>query len=163
MPIKQTFEEVIANVSSKSSLAEVHGDASIIGIAEYKSQQSGKVSIKIEFKYEGSTFNAYMGLTGKSVDITNGRILKILTKAVGEAKAKEIYTKVASDEDVNDEVELAIGLAQKTNAKLKNNPVTAHVDRVKNGEFWDVKWKIDDNKVEDSGADDFINSMAEED
>ena len=142
MPIKTYFEDIMANVNTGKSLTEFHGKAKIVGVAEYKSQQTGKTSIKITFNAEGVDFGAYMGLKDKSLQITLGRLLRVLIAAVGEDKAKSLFEKLADDEDVNSETELAIALAQKVNAKLKQNEVFAQVDRVKNGEFWDVKWKI---------------------
>lgn len=173
MPVKALFDEILANVNTGKALAEIHDNCNIVGVSEYRSQQSGKTSIKVTFSYNGSEFGSFMGLKDKSLKITLGRLVKILSAAVGEEKAKTLFNKIADDEDVNSEEELAIALAQKTNAKVKQTPVVAYVDRVKNGEFWDVKWKIGaddksvtvdpkDNPAADghtSGADDFLKSF----
>lgn len=67
----------------------------------------------------------------------------MLTKSVSEEKAKAIFEAAANDEDVNDEPTLAEVLAEKLNKKLKNTPIEVYVDRVKDGDFWNVKWRLD--------------------
>lgn len=140
MPIMKSFDELLT--AGVKTIGEVHDNCKIKSIAEYHSQQSGKVSIKITFEYQGIEFPGYMGLSGKSLAITEQKIVRVLIAAVGEEKAKEIYGKCCADEDVNTDEELCIMLTQKTNAKLKNNVAVAFVDRVKDGDFWSVKWKI---------------------
>ena len=127
MPIKLSLTEAIATVERKS-IKEYTGDAQIVSVSEYRGQ-SGKLSIRVEFDVEGARFSTYCGLTENSIKFSLSRITHILIAAVGEEKAKEIFAKCAEDEDVNSERELAIALAQKTNAKLRNATVMAHVER----------------------------------
>lgn len=169
MPIHKTFDEVL--ISTGKSIGEYHGKAKINALAEYRSQQSGKISIRVTFDVKGCEFSSYMGLSDKALSITLNRLCRILVAAVGEDKAKEIFNRAAEDEDVNSERELAVSIAQRLNNKLKNIDVFANVDRVKDGDFWTVAWKVD-NGVMPEGvpdgipdgipetSDDFINEIA---
>lgn len=127
MALKVSLDEILASAERKS-IQEYKGDAKIVSVSEYRGQ-SGKLSIKVEFDVDGARFSAYSGLTEASVKITLSRITQILIAAVGEDKAKDIFNKCAEDEDVNNETDLAIMLAQKTNAKLRNATVIATVER----------------------------------
>ena len=138
MPIKISLAETLANAAPKS-IKEYTGDAKIVSLAEYRGQ-SGKLSIKVEFDVDGARFSTYCGLTENSVKFSLSRITHILIAAVGEEKAKDIFAKCAEDEDVNSEKELAIALAQKTNAKLRNATVIANVERT-------IAEKDDEGKV----------------
>lgn len=147
MALKVSLDEILANAERKS-IQEYKGDAKIVSVAEYRGQ-TGKLSIKVEFDVDGAKFGAYSGLTEASVKITLSKITQILIAAVGEAKAKEIFDKCASDEDVNNETDLAIMLAQKTNAKLRNTTVIATVERTiaekdEQGKVkkYNIKWYI---------------------
>lgn len=165
MPLKVSLNEVLANADRKS-IQEYSGDAKIVSVSEYRGQ-SGKTSIKIEFDVDGARFNAYSGLTEASTKITLSRLVHILIVAVGEDKANEIFTKCAEDEDVNSEIELAIMLAQKTNAKLRNATVMATVERTiaekdEQGKVkkYNIKWWIPKNVPENTdNTDAFIDSL----
>ena len=138
MPIKLSLAETLA-VAERKSIKEYTGDAKIVSVSEYRGQ-SGKISIKVDFDVDGARFSTYCGLTENSVKFSLSRITHILIAAVGDEKAKEIFAKCAEDEDVNNEKELAIALAQKTNAKLRNATVIAHVERT-------IAEKDDEGKV----------------
>lgn len=147
MALKVSLDEILANAERKS-IKEYKGDAKIVSVSEYRGQ-SGKLSIKVEFDVDGARFSAYSGLTEASVKITLSRITQILIAAVGEDKAKDIFNKCAADEDVNSETDLAIMLAQKTNAKLRNATVIATVERTiaekdEQGKVkkYNIKWYI---------------------
>lgn len=177
MAFKVSIDEILANAERKS-IKEYSGDAKIVSVSEYRGQ-TGKLSIKVEFDVDGAKFGAYSGLTDTSVKITLSRITHLLLAAVGEAKAKEIFDKCASDEDVNNERDLAIMLAQKTNAKLRNATVIATVERTiaevdeqGKAKKYNVKWYIKnsgtplaDTKPAETGAalpessDDFLNTF----
>lgn len=139
MSIEKSFEETL-NSLSKPRLGEFEDFAQIVGIEEYKSAKTGKTSIKLNFKYNDSDFGSFMGLTAKSLDITTKQIVRILVLAVGVEKAKEIFDKVAADEDTEDDLTFALELKNKLNNKLRSNPVKVWVIRKKEGDFWSVKW-----------------------
>ena len=147
MPIKLSLAETLA-VAERKSIKEYNGDAKIVSVSEYRGQ-SGKLSIKVEFDVDGARFATYCGLTENSVKFSLSRITHILIAAVGEEKARDIFAKCADDEDVNSENELAIALAQKTNAKLRNATVIAHVERT-------IAEKDDEGKVKKYGVKWFI-------
>lgn len=142
MPIKKTFEEIISKSNFKT-LGEIHDMCDLTAVHPYSSPRSGKNSIKLTFKKDGIEFNSFMGLSEKAVGITNKTLVRLLTKSVSEEKAKAIFEAAANDEDVNDESTLAEVLAEKLNKKLKNTPIEVYVDRVKDGDFWNVKWRLD--------------------
>lgn len=183
MALKVSLDEILASAERKS-IQEYKGDAKIVSVTEYRGQ-SGKLSIKVEFDVDGARFSAYSGLTEASVKITLSRITQILIAAVGEDKAKDIFNKCAEDEDVNNETDLAIMLAQKTNAKLRNATVIATVERTiaekdEQGKVkkYNIKWYLKkegtplaDTKPADAGkptktsaelpesSDDFLNTF----
>ena len=164
MPIKLSLSEAIATVERKS-IKEYTGDAQIVSVSEYRGQ-TGKLSIRVEFDVEGARFSTYCGLTENSIKFSLSRITHILIAAVGEEKAKEIFAKCAEDEDVNSERELAIALAQKTNAKLRNVTVIAHVERTiaeKDDEGkvkkYNVKWFIPTEQKTEAKTDSLFDSL----
>ena len=164
MPIKLSLSEAIATVERKS-IKEYTGDAQIVSVSEYRGQ-SGKLSIRVEFDVDGARFSTYCGLTENSIKFSLSRITHILIAAVGEEKAKEIFAKCAEDEDVNSERELAIALAQKTNAKLRNATVMAHVERIiaekdDDGHVkkYNVKWFIPTEQKTEAKTDPLFDSL----
>lgn len=164
MPIKLSLSEALATAERKS-IKEYNGDAKIVSVSEYRGQ-TGKLSIKVEFDVDGARFSTYCGLTENSVKFSLSRITHILIAAVGEEKAKEIFAKCAEDEDVNSENDLAIALAQKTNAKLRNVTVIAHVERTiaeKDDEGkvkkYNVKWFIPTEQKTEAKTDSLFDSL----
>lgn len=142
MPIKKTFTEIM-NQSNFKTLGEVHDMVNMTAVQPYASPRSGKNSIKITFKKDGIEFNSFMGLSEKAVKITTKLLISLLIKSVGTQKAEEIVNAAADDEDVNDDTALAEVLAEKLNKKLKATPIEVYVDRIKDGDFWSVKWRLD--------------------
>lgn len=149
MPIKVSFDEI--NTAS-TKIGEVHGVCDLIYAEDYKSERTKKHSVRFTFRSNGSDFYAFSGVSENALRITEKQILRILVKAVGEEKAKDIFNDCCNDEDVNDEVELALALAVKLGKKLKNSPIQVNVDRTKDGDFWNVKWRLADEKPAESAA-----------
>ena len=150
MAITFTFEKSNQEITLSNSVKEVHDYCNIVEAKEYKGQ-SGKTSIRLAFvTAEGGKFASYMGISDKAGEITVQRLTRILVKAVGEEDAKRIFDKVANDEDVNSDRDFVLEFASKVNRKLESSPVKVYVDRVKNGENWQVKWYFEkpaDNSI----------------
>lgn len=156
MAITFTFEKANQEITLSNSVKEVHDYCNIVEAKEYKGQ-SGKTSIRLMFvTAEGGKFASYMGISDKSAEITVQRLTHILVKSIGEEDAKRIFEKVAKDEDVNNDKEFILEFASKVNRKLESSPVKVYVDRVKNGENWQVKWYFekpaDDSIANDNAA-----------
>ena len=167
MAIKTTIDDILS-ATEKKSIQEFKGKAKISDVTEYKSQQSGKTSIKVEFDVEGAKFSAYSGLTENSVKITIAKLVSILYAAVGKAKTKEIFSNIANDEETESEAELAIGLATEARKKLKKKEVFADVDRTiaekdENGKpkRYNVKWFIPEatEEAKKDNTDSFIDNI----
>jgi hypothetical protein len=156
MAITFTFEKSNQEITLSNSVKEVHDYCNIVEAKEYKGQ-SGKTSIKLTFTTdEGGKFASYMGISDKAGEITVQRLTHILVKSIGEEDAKRIFEKVAKDDDVNSDKDFILEFAAKVNRKLESSPVKVYVDRVKNGENWQVKWYFekpaDDNIATDNKA-----------
>ena len=117
MAIKTTIDDILS-ATEKKSIQEFKGKAKISDVSEYKSQQSGKTSIKVEFDVDGAKFSAYSGLTENSIKITLAKLVSILYALVGKAKTRDIFENIANDEETESEAELAIGLATEARKKL---------------------------------------------
>lgn len=153
MAITFNWENANKEITTSNSVKEVHDYCNIVEAKEYKGQ-SGKTSIKLTFATaEGGKFASYMGISDKAGEITVQRLTRILVKSVGEEDAKRIFDKVANDEDVNTDKDFVLEFASKVNRKLEASPVKVYVDRVKNGENWQVKWYFE-KPVKDNIADD---------
>ena len=160
--INYTWDNANKEITTSNSVKEVHDYCNIVEAKEYKGQ-SGKTSIKLTFTTaEGGKFASYMGISDKAGEITVQRLTLILVKAVGEDEAKRIFDKVSNDEDVNSDKDFILEFVSKVNRKLETSPVKVYVDRVKNGENWQVKWYFkkpadgniaDDNKALNDAAD----------
>lgn len=151
--INYTWENANKEIITTNSVKEVHDYCNIVEAKEYKGQ-SGKTSIKLTFAtVEGGKFASYMGISDKAGEITVQRLTRILVKSIGEEDAKRIFDKVANDEDVNTDKDFVLEFATKVNRKLETSPVKVYVDRVKNGENWQVKWYFE-KPVKDNIADD---------
>jgi len=152
MAISYNWDNANKEITTSNSVKEVHDYCNVVEAKEYKGQ-SGKTSIKLTFTTaEGGKFASYMGISDKAGEITVQRLTLILVKSVGEEEAKRIFDKVANDEDVNSDKEFVLEFASKVNRKLESSPVKVYVDRVKNGENWQVKWyfeKPGDNNIAD--------------
>lgn len=156
MAITFTFEKANQEITLSNSVKEVHDYCNVVEAKEYKGQ-SGKTSIRLMFvTADGGKFASYMGISDKSAEITVQRLTHILVKSIGEEDAKRIFEKVAKDEDVNNDKEFILEFASKVNRKLESSPVKVYVDRVKNGENWQVKWYFekpaDDSIANDNAA-----------
>lgn len=156
MAITFNWENANKEIVSSNSVKEVHDFCNVIEAKEYKGQ-SGKTSIKLTFAtLEGGKFASYMGISDKAGEITVQRLTRILVKSVGEEDAKRIFDKVANDEDVNTDKDFVLEFASKVNRKLEASPVKVYVDRIKNGENWQVKWYFEkpakDNIADDNKA-----------
>ena len=154
--INYTWDNANKEITSSNSVKEVHDYCNIVEAKEYKGQ-SGKTSIKLTFATdEGGKFASYMGISDKAGEITVQRLTRILVKSVGEEDAKRIFEKVANDEDVNTDTEFVLEFASKVNRTLEASPVKVYVDRIKNGENWQVKWyfekPVKDNIAADNKA-----------
>lgn len=167
MPIKTTIDDVLT-ATEKKSIQEFKGKAKISDVSEYKSQQSGKTSIKVEFDVEGAKFSAYSGLTENSVKITLAKLVSILYALVGKAKTRDIFENIANDEETESEAELAIGLATEARKKLKKKEVFADVERTiaekdENGKpkRYNVKWFIPEatEEAKKDDTDSFIDNI----
>lgn len=167
MPIKTSIDEILT-ATEKKSIQEYKGKARITDVTEYKSQQSGKTSIKVEFDVDGAKFSAYSGLTDASVKITISKIVSILYASVGKEKTKQIFNEVANSEDVDTEAQLASELAHEASKKLKKNEVFAEVDRsiAEKGEDgkvkrYNIKWFVPDAEKEakKDDTDSFLDSV----
>ncbi len=140
MAISYTWENSNKEITTSNSVKEVHDYCNIVEAKEYKGQ-SGKTSIRLMFvTEEGGKFASYMGINDRAGEITVQRLTRVLVKSVGEEDAKRIFDKVANDEDVNSDRDFVLEFASKVNRKLEAIPVKVYVDRVKNGENWQVKW-----------------------
>ena len=153
MSIKSnSFDEYFTSIQSTNKVGDLENEVcKIISVAEYKSPKSGKTSLKITFDKDGAEFSSYFGLASdKSIDITNGRLIKLYTAATTPEDAMAAFKKSFEDEDNDhDTKSIAIDFATKLTKKLKKNPVEVIVTRHKNEEgLWDVKWKIKSDEEE---------------
>ena len=150
------FNEYFSSIQSTNKVGDLENETcKLISVAEYKSPKSGKTSLKIVFDKDGAEFSSYLGLASdKSIDITNGRLIKLYTAATSPEDAMEAFKKSFEDEDNDHETKnIAIDFATKLNKKLKKNPVEVIVTRHKNEEgLWNVKWKIKSEADEDTEA-----------
>lgn len=160
MSIKSNnFDEYFNSIQSSNKVGDLDNDVcKLISVAEYKSPKSGKTSLKIVFDKDGAEFSSYLGLASdKSIDITNGRLIKLYTAATSPEDAMEAFKKSFEDEDNDhDTKNIAIDFATKLNKKLKKTPVEVIVTRHKNEEgLWNVKWKIksEDEEFSESKVD----------
>jgi hypothetical protein len=153
MAITFTFEKSNQEITLSNSVKEVHDYCNIVEAKEYKGQ-SGKTSIKLTFATaDGGKFASYMGISDKVGEITVQRLTRILVKSIGEEDAQRIFEKVAKDEDVNNDRDFILEFASKVNRKLESSPVKVYVDRVRNGENWQVRWYFE-KPADDSIAND---------
>lgn len=167
----ENFNDYFSSIQTSPKIGDLdNATAKLVSVAEYKSPKSGKTSLKITFDYEGAEFGTYLGLsTDKAIDITNSRLLKICTSAIGAEDAIKVFKEAFEDEDNGHDTKLiAMDFATKVNKKLKKKPVDAIVTRHKTPEgLWEVKWKLADeadkteseseSKTEDTG--DFLDSL----
>ena len=157
MSIKTTdFQNYFDSIKTKPKVGELEdAQAKVTALTEYKSQKSGKTSIKLTINVNGSEIYTYLGYSNeKSAEISKARLVKLAIAAIGYDGTKKLYEDAANDEDVTTDAELIVEIANKLNKKLKKNPVDVIVTRKKEGEFWDVRWRLpaDESKTEESKA-----------
>ena len=142
------FESIKNNTGKIGELKDAEGK--IVQIQEYKSQKSGKKSLKLTIAVDGGEVFTYLGFSNeKSIEITKARLTKLCIAAVGMAETKKIYEAAANDEDVEDDVDLILELGTKINKKLKKNSVEVVVTRTKTEDgFWDTKFHLPESKSE---------------
>lgn len=150
------FNQYFDSIQTKPKVGELQdAQAKVTSLAEYKSQKSGKTSIKLTINVNGSEIYTYLGYSNeKSAEISKARLVKLAIAALGYDGTKKLYEDAANDEDVTTDAELIVEIANKLNKKLKKNPVDVIVTRKKDGDFWDTKWRLpdDSSKTEESKA-----------
>lgn len=141
------FNQYFESIQTKPKVGELKdAPAKVTSLAEYKSQKSGKTSIKLTINVNGSEIYTYLGYSNeKSAEISKARLVKLAIAALGYDGTKKLYEDAANDEDVTSDAELIVEIANKLNKKLKKNPVDVIVTRKKEGEFWDVRWRLPDD------------------
>lgn len=148
MSIKtNNFESYFGSIQTKPKIGELEdAPAKITSLAEYRSQKSGKTSIKLTISVNGGEVYTYLGYSNeKSAEISKARLVKLSVAAIGYDGTKKLYEDAANDEDVTTDAELIVEIATKLNKKIKKNPVDVIVTRKKNGDFWDTSWHLVSN------------------
>jgi hypothetical protein len=147
------FNSYFDSIQQKPKIGELEdAPAKITSLAEYRSQKSGKTSIKLTISVNGGEIYTYLGYSNeKSAEISKARLVNLSIAAIGYDGTKKLYEDAANDEDVTTDAELIVEIANKLNKKLKKNPVDVIVSRKKEGDFWDTKWRLpsNDTKTED--------------
>lgn len=179
MSIKTTnFTQYFESIQTKPKVGELEdATGNVTSLAEYKSQKSGKTSIKLTINVNGSEIYTYLGYSNeKSAEISKARLVKLAIAALGYDGTKKLYEDAANDEDVTTDAELIVEIANKLNKKLKKNPVEVIVSRKKEGDFWDTKWRLpeaeskdepkadepalpEESKASAEGTDEFLNAL----
>lgn len=146
------FNQYFDSIQTKPKVGELEdAQAKVTALAEYKSQKSGKTSIKLTINVNGSEIYTYLGYSNeKSAEISKARLVKLAIAALGYDGTKKLYEDAANDEDVTTDAELIVEIANKLNKKLKKNPVDVIVTRKKNGDFWDTKFHLPESNSEGS-------------
>lgn len=155
MSITNSFDEYFNSTGTGTKIGELKDkECKITGVSEYKSQKSGKTSIKVTIDCDGTEIRTFLGFsTEAAVKISLSRLTRIAAAAVGREMAEKMFNESCQDEDVNTDEELILDYAVRVNKKLKKNPVTVLVDRVKDEQgFWNTKYRIpgDESAKEDS-------------
>lgn len=170
------FESYFTSIQSTNKVGDLENETcKLISVAEYKSPKSGKTSLKITFDKDGAEFTSYFGLASdKSIDITNGRLIKLYAASTTPEDAMAAFKKSFEDEDNDHETKnIAIDFATKLNKKLKKNPVEVIVTRHKNEEgLWNIRFKIaseetrsdepalpEEGKASTENTDEFLNDL----
>lgn len=138
-----TFDSITSNNTQNTKATEVHDYCNIVSAILHKGR-TGKFSIAYGFVTNDDTsFVAYGSLSSdKSAEFTVKRMIQLLVKSVGTEKAKAIFDK-CNDDTVDTYEDLAKELLTKLDKALQNAPVRVYVDRVKEGDYWNVKWYFD--------------------
>lgn len=141
------FNSYFDSIQTKPKIGELEDvPAKVTSLAEYRSQKSGKTSIKLTISVNGGEVYTYLGYSNeKSAEISKARLVKLSVAAIGYDGTKKLYEDAANDEDVSTDSELIVEIANKLNKKLKKNPVDVIVSRKKNGDFWDTSWHLVSN------------------
>ena len=170
---KDQFDQYLNQINNQpmrvGELDKVEGK--LISASEHKSEKSGKTSIKLEIDYNGFIIKTYLGIsTEKSIEISRGKLIRVAVASVGVDAARKLFNDAASDEDVENDVDLVTEFANKLSKKLKKNPVNVIVSRKKDEAkgVWDVTWFIKDegnadknqeSETESKSSDDFLDSL----
>ena len=134
-----TFDTLFNDSNTNTKAGEVHDYCNIVSAILHMGR-SNKYSIMYGVTTEDNkSFVIYSALTDKAAEFTVKRMVQILTKSVGKDKAEAIFNK-CNDESVESYEDLAKELVNKVDKSLHTSPVRVYVDRVKEGEFWNVKW-----------------------
>lgn len=138
-----TFDSITSNNTQNTKATEVHDYCNIVSAILHKGR-TGKFSIAYGFiTNDDTSFVAYGSLSSdKSAEFTVKRMIQLLVKSVGVEKAKAIFDK-CNDDTVDTYEDLAKELLTKLDKALQNAPVRVYVDRVKEGDYWHVKWYFD--------------------
>ena len=138
-----TFDSITSNNTQNTKATEVHDYCNIVSAILHKGR-TGKFSIAYGFVTNNDTsFVAYGSLSSdKTAEFTVKRMIQLLVKSVGAEKAKAIFDK-CNDDTVDTYEDLAKELLTKLDKALQNAPVRVYVDRVKEGDYWNVKWYFD--------------------
>lgn len=145
MAITKDYNEYFNSTGTGTKIGELKDkECKITGVCEYKSQKSGKTSIKVTIDCDGTEIRTFLGFsTEAAVKISLSRLTHIAAAAVGRETAEKMFNESCQDEDVNNDEELILDYAVRVNKKLKKNPVTVFVDRVKDEQgFWNTKYRI---------------------
>lgn len=137
-----TFETVTTNATQSTKAQEVHDFCNIVSAILHKGR-SGNYSVMYgALTEDNKSFVIYTALTDKASEYTVKRMIQLLVKSVGAEKAKAIFDK-CNDDTVESYTDLAKELLTKLDKALQNAPVRVYVDRVKEGDYWNVKWYFD--------------------
>lgn len=138
-----TFDSITTNNTQNTKATEVHDYCNIVSAILHKGR-TGKFSIAYGFVTNDDTsFVAYGSLSSdKSAEFTVKRMVQLLVKSAGADTAKAIFDK-CNDDTVDTYEDLAKELLTKLDKSLSKNNVKVWVDRVKDGDYWNVKWYFD--------------------
>lgn len=153
MSIKTTnFDTYFESIQTKPKVGELEdAPAKVTALSEYRSQKSGKTSIKLTIDVNGSEIYTYLGYSNeKSAEISKARLVKLAIAALGYDGTKKLYEEASNDEDVTTDVELLLEIATKLNKKVKKNPIDVIVTRKKSEDgFWDTKFYLPEDHKQD--------------
>ena len=137
-----TFDSITTNTTNTTKAGEVHDYCNIVSAILHKGRTSNYSVMYGAVTEDNKSFVIYSALTDKAAEYTVKRMVQLLVKSVGADKAEAIFDK-CNDDTVESFTDLAKELINKLDKSLQNTPVKVYVDRVKSGEFWNVKWYFD--------------------
>lgn len=133
------FDTIITNTTQNTKAAEVHDYCNIVSAVLHKGRTGNYSVMYGALTEDNKSFVIYGALTDKAAEYTVKRMVQLLIKSIGADKAKAIFDK-CNDDTVESFTDLAKELVNKLDRALQNASVRVYVDRVKDGEFWNVKW-----------------------